>query len=112
MNKIRQIVYSLYQSKQISKKVYNNITKSIQIWKWILYLWTLKTVKLVWIAEQHVLQLKLTDKLDLRRGENSIALSNASIYYTWKNIKTHTITINLTITPTRNDKFKSPDGSY
>ena len=37
--------------------------------------------------EPHVLILKLTDKLDLRRGEKSIALSNLSIYYTWKNIK-------------------------
>ena len=31
LNEIRQIVYSLYQSKQITKKVYNNITKSINI---------------------------------------------------------------------------------
>ena len=30
LNEIRQIVYSLYQSKQITKKVYTNITKSIQ----------------------------------------------------------------------------------
>ena len=30
LNKIRQIVYSLYQSKKITKKVYNNIIKSIQ----------------------------------------------------------------------------------
>ena len=30
LNKIRQIVYSLYQSKQINKKVCNNINKSIQ----------------------------------------------------------------------------------
>ena len=30
LNKIRQIVYSLYESKQITKKVYNNIIKSIQ----------------------------------------------------------------------------------
>ena len=29
LNKIRQIVYSLYQSKQITKKVYNNIIESI-----------------------------------------------------------------------------------
>ena len=29
LNEIRQIVYSLYQSKEITKKVYNNITKSI-----------------------------------------------------------------------------------
>ena len=30
LNEIRQIVYSLYQSKVITKKVYNNMTKSIQ----------------------------------------------------------------------------------
>ena len=30
LNEIRQIVYSFYQSKQITKKVYNNIIKSIQ----------------------------------------------------------------------------------
>ena len=29
LNEIRQIVYFLYQSKQITKKVYNNIIKSI-----------------------------------------------------------------------------------
>ena len=31
LNEIRQIVYSLYQSKEITKKVYNNITKSIKV---------------------------------------------------------------------------------
>ena len=31
LNEIKQIVYSLYQSKQITKKVYNNIIKSVQI---------------------------------------------------------------------------------
>ena len=30
LNEIRKIVYSLYHWKQISKKLYNNITKSIQ----------------------------------------------------------------------------------
>ena len=34
----------------------------------------------------HVLILKLTDELDLRRSEKTIALSCLSIYYTWKNI--------------------------
>ena len=52
LNEIRQIVYSLYQSKEITKKVYNNIIKSIQwnciqLKKWILYLWTQKMVKLL-----------------------------------------------------------------
>ena len=31
LNEVTQIVYSLYQSKQITKKVYNNIIKSINI---------------------------------------------------------------------------------
>ena len=30
LNEIRQIVYSLYQYKEITKKVYNNIIKSIR----------------------------------------------------------------------------------
>ena len=36
LNEIRQIVNSLYQSKEITKKVYNNIIKLIE--KWMLYL--------------------------------------------------------------------------
>ena len=31
LNEIRQIVYSLYQSKKISKKAYNNIIKPIKL---------------------------------------------------------------------------------
>ena len=33
-------------------------------------------------SEYHVLLLKLVDKLDLRTGRKSVALSNLSIYYT------------------------------
>ena len=38
-------------------------------------------------SEYHVLVPKLADKLDLRSGQKSVALSNLSIYYTWKNIE-------------------------
>ena len=38
-------------------------------------------------SEPHVLILKLTNKLDLGRGEKIVDLSNLSIYYTRKNIK-------------------------
>ena len=38
-------------------------------------------------SKPHVLILKLTDKLDLRRGEKITALSNISIYCAWKNIR-------------------------
>ena len=39
------------------------------------------------ISKSQVLTLKLTNKLDLRIGEKINALSNLSIYNTWKNIK-------------------------
>ena len=38
-------------------------------------------------SKPDVLILKLTNKLDLRIGEKIIALSNLSICYMWKNIK-------------------------
>ena len=58
-------------------------------------------------------KLKLTDKLDLRRGKNIIALSNLSIYYTWKNIKSSCNNNKFKkFVPTWNDKFELPDGSY
>ena len=64
-------------------------------------------------SELHILILKLTDKLDLRRGEKIIALSNLSIYYIWKNIKSSYNNNKFKISaPTQNDKFELPDGSY
>ena len=39
------------------------------------------------LSDPYRLLLNLTDKIDLRRKYNYIALSNVSIYYTWKNIK-------------------------
>ena len=64
-------------------------------------------------SKPYVLILKLTDKLDLRRGEKSVAFSNFSIYYTWKNIKSSYNNNKFKISaPTWNDKFELPDGSY
>ena len=64
-------------------------------------------------SKPHILKLKLTDKLDLRNGEKVIALSNLSIYYTWKNIKSSYNKNKLKISaPTWNEEFKLPNGSY
>ena len=64
-------------------------------------------------SKPHVLFLKLTGNLDLKRGEKIIALSNLSICYTWKNIKSSYNNNKFKIsTPTWNDKFELPDGSY
>ena len=58
----------------------------------------------------HVLILKLTNKLDLRIGKTVIALSNLSIYYTWKNsYNNNKFKISA---PTWSDKFELPYGSY
>ena len=63
--------------------------------------------------EYHVLVLKLADKLDLRRGQKSVALSNLSIYYTWKNIKSSYKNNKFKISaPTWSDEFELPDISY
>ena len=38
-------------------------------------------------SKPHILILKLTEKLDLTIGKKIIALSNLTVYYIWKNIK-------------------------
>ena len=64
-------------------------------------------------SKYHVLVLKLTNKLDLRRGQKTVALSNLSIYYTWKNIKSSYNNNKLKISaPTWIEEFELPDGSY
>ena len=64
-------------------------------------------------SKQNVLILKLTDKLDLRIGEKVISLSNLSIYYTCKNIKSSYNDNKFKISaPIWNDKFELPDKSY
>ena len=64
-------------------------------------------------SEYHVLMFKLTDKLDLRRGPKTVTLSNLSIYYTWKNIKSSYNNNKFKISaPTWSEIFELPDGSY
>ena len=64
-------------------------------------------------SKLNVLALKFTNKLDLRIAEKTITLSNLSIYYTWKNIKSSYNNNKFKMSaPTSNDKFELPDGSY
>ena len=58
-------------------------------------------------SKPDVLTLKLTSKLDLKIGEKVIALSNVSIYYTWRKIKSSYDNNKFKISaPTRNDEFE------
>ena len=64
-------------------------------------------------SEYHVLALKFPDKSDLRKGQKSVALSNLSIYYTWKNIKSSYNNNKFKIcAPAWSDNFELLDGPY
>ena len=64
-------------------------------------------------SEHHVLVLKLTDKLDVRRCQKTVALSNLSIYYTWRSVKSSYNNNKFKISaPTWSEGFELPDGPY
>ena len=55
----------------------------------------------------------LSDKVDLKGSDKYVALSNLSIYYTWKNTKKLHKNNKFKISaPTWNDKFELTDRSY
>ena len=63
--------------------------------------------------ESHRFRLDLTDKLNLKNPKTNMALTNLSIYYIWKNIKTEYNNNKFKISvPTWNETFDLPDGSY
>ena len=64
-------------------------------------------------SEHNVLVLKLTDKLDLRKDQKAVALSNLSIYYMWKNVKSSYNNNKFKISaPTWTEEFELLNGSY
>ena len=46
-------------------------------------------------SDPHILLLNLSDKINLKRSDKYVGLSNLSIYYSWKNIKMSHKIINL-----------------
>ena len=63
-------------------------------------------------SDPHRLSLNLLAKINLKRSDKYVALSNLSIYYTWKNIKKSYKNNKYKISaPTWNEKFELPDES-
>ena len=59
------------------------------------------------------LLLNLANKINLKRNDKYVALSNLSIYYIWKNIKRSYKNNKFRISaPIWNEEFELPDGSY
>ena len=57
--------------------------------------------------------LNLSNRLNLKRSDKYVALSNVSIYYAWKNIKKLYKNNKFKISAlTWNEEFELPDGSY
>ena len=85
LNEIRQIIYSLYRAKEIAKKVYSNIINLLKLWN------RLNTISTnsenIKTFDRHRLLLNLSDKINLKRSDKYVALSNLSIYYSWKNVR-------------------------
>ena len=64
-------------------------------------------------SDPHRLLNNLTDKIDLKRTDEYVALSNLSIYYIWKNIKKSYENNKFKIhAPTLDDKLELLGGSY
>ena len=63
--------------------------------------------------DPHRLSLNLSDKRNLKTSDKYVALSNLSIYYTWKSIKKLYNNNKFKILASMwNEKFELPDGSY
>ena len=64
-------------------------------------------------SDTHRLLLNVSDKIDLKRSDKYVALSNLSNYYRWKNIKKSCKNNKFkTTAPTSNEEFGLPYGSY
>ena len=64
-------------------------------------------------SDPHRLSLNFSDKVILKISDKYIALSNVSIYYTWKNTKKSCKNNKFKISfPTWNEEFELPDGKY
>ena len=77
LNETRQIIWSLCQAKEITKNVYDNIMNSIKLKS------RMDTIFMnsenIKTADPYRLLLNLTDKINLKRSEKYVALSNFSI---------------------------------
>ena len=91
MKYVKSYILCIKQKK--SKKVYNNIMNSVKL---------LNRMDTIFMnsgkgktSDSQRLLFSLLGKIDLNTSDKYAALSNRSTYYTWKNIKKSSKTINL-----------------
>ena len=124
-NETRQILYSLYRSKALTKTVCNKLIKSICAlgsavhFKELDFVMSTTFIKMETFFmnaknsktnESHRFKYDLIDKLDLKNPNKNMALGSLSIYYTWKNVKSTYNNNKFKISaPTWNETFDLPD---
>ena len=109
LNKIRQIIYSLYRAREITEPVYGNIMNSGKLQN---------IMDTIFMNSENSkrsapfrLSLNISKRINLKRKDKYVALSNHSIYYTWKDIKKSGKNNKFKMqAPALNEKL--PDGSY
>ena len=82
-NELRQILYSLYRSKVLTRTVYNNLIKAIRAYH---YLYKMETffmnTRNSKTNEPNRFKYDLIDKLDFKNPNKNMALVNLSVYST------------------------------
>ena len=104
-NEIRQILYPLNRSEKLTKQIGRDHLNMET---------TFMNTENSTTNESNKVIYQFADKLNLKsRNNKNIGLVNLSIYYTQKNIKTEYNSNKFKISsPTWNDTFDLPDGSY
>ena len=69
-NKIRQIIYSLYQTKEITKNVYNNVMNSLKLWNRMDTIFMNSENSKT--SDAHKLLLNLSNKINLKKVINML----------------------------------------
>ena len=114
LNEIRQIIYSLSRAKvsnYITKKLFNNVMNSVKLSNKMDTIF--KNFDNNKTFDPHRLLINLADKINLKRSDKYVPLSNLNIYYTWKNIKKSYKNNEFKIpVPLWNEEFELRDGSY
>ena len=83
LNEICQMIYSLYPAKKVTEIVFSNIMSSTKVQYKMDTMFIYYNSENSKTSEPHKLLLNLADKINLKRNNKYVALSNLSLYYTW-----------------------------
>ena len=109
--KLDKLYILCIEKKKLLKKAHNNIINSIKLKNRMDTIFMNSENSKT--SDPYRQLLNLSDKINLKRSDKYVVLSNLSIYYSWKNIKKSYKNNKFKMSaPTWNEEFELPDGSY